>query len=250
MYKQLLNPEETMDVISDKSIHKTKLTLKQKLIQGILAGAFIAFGGQGYVMSTALGMPKLIGAAIFPIGLILIVMLGAELFTGNNLMTIGLIQKKITAKSYIKSLSVVYICNLAGALIIAFMIDMSSLNGDFVGLTAKSIALSKVSITFTEAFIRGILCNIIVVLAVWMAFSADGLVAKSLASWIPVTFFVFVGFEHSIANMFFIPLGILSGAKISIYEAFLNNILPVTLGNFFGGGIIIPYLYHFVYLKK
>jgi|SRR6056297_159773 len=250
MYKQLLNPIETMDVISNKSIDKTKLTLTQKLIQGILAGAFIAFGSQGYITSSSLGLSKLIGAAVFPIGLILIVILGAELFTGNNLMTIGLIKKKITLKSYSKSLAIVYFGNLIGSLLIALLINLSSLNSGLLGETSSAIALAKVNLTFTESLTRGILCNIIVVLAVWMAFSADGLVAKSLACWMPVTLFVFLGFEHSIANMFFIPLGIFSGADISIYQAIFNNILPVTIGNFIGGGIIIPYLYYFVYLKK
>lgn len=231
---------------------KKALKSKEALVSlSILAGLYIGLGAVGSITASSCiegGLGKLIGASIFPVGLVMVLIAGAELFTGNNLMTIGLLNKDINTVQLLRNWIYVYIGNLIGSLLLASLIYQANiLTGNF-GQTAMAIATKKVglihSLGLQGLLIKAVLCNILVVIAVWLASSAATVLGKILACWFPVMLFVFSGFEHSIANMFFLYLGKFAGATLTNSDIWLQNILPVTLGNILGGAIIIPGLYH------
>jgi formate/nitrite transporter len=224
---------------------------------GIFAGVFIGFGANASIVVTQTlgsnvdgGLAKFFGAAVFPVGLMLVVMAGGELFTGNNLLTLAVLDKRITASRMLLNWSVVYLGNLVGSLVLAFMLAHSGLYGsESMAARSVEIATAKVSMTFMQAFIRGILCNILVVLACWMQAASPDMTGKILALWFPIMLFVLSGFEHSVANMFFIPVGKFIGAGITWRQFWIKNIIPVTLGNMVGGAVIVPLTYHVCYSK-
>lgn len=255
MDKRFLTPREVADATINVGIKKANLKISSCIGLGILAGVFIGFGGLGNILVTQTlggidaGLARLAGAAVFPVGLMLVVICGAELFTGNNLMTLAFMNKKITLSGILKNWSLVYVANFIGSVVLALAIFHAGiLTGDAVS-KAVAIAESKVALTIAEAIIRGILCNIIVVLAVWMATASQDVISKIFACWFPIMLFVLCGFEHSIANMFFIPMGILLGANITIGQL-ISNLLFVTIGNIIGGAILIPYVYNMVFIKN
>ena len=270
MEKRFLAPAAIADAMVGVGKGKCNLKTAQMLWLGIFAGAFIAFGAfaSGMISHSIenVGVAKFAGAAVFPVGLMLVVMCGAELFTGNNLITVAYFNKDVTLNQMLKNWVVVYIGNFIGSLLIAFLIIGSGLlatSGGGLGATAIKVASAKVSITFAEAIIRGILCNILVVLAVWMAIGAQDFVSKIWACWFPIMLFVLAGFEHSIANMYFIPVGIMAKANAQFASVsglaseslaainwgsfFINNIIPVTIGNIIGGAVIVSWVYWYVY---
>ncbi|CEN76943.1 formate/nitrite transporter family protein [Paraclostridium sordellii] len=253
MEKNFLTPGEIIKVTIDTGIKKSNLPFKNCMLLGILAGLFIGLGGLGNILIsqtlTDPGISKFAGACIFPIGLMLVVVCGAELFTGNNLMTLSILEKKITYKSLFKNWSVVYIGNFIGSILLVLAIFFSNTLSQSAIEKVVNIAQSKVELTFIEALIKGILCNIMVVLAVLFATAGKDIVSKVFACWFPIMLFVLCGFEHSIANMFFIPMGMILGAKITIVQL-LFNLIVVTFGNIIGGAIIIPYIYHSCYVNK
>ena len=172
----------------------------------------------------------------------------AELFTGNNLMTLAVMNKKITTGQMLKNWSVVWVSNLVGSVLLALIVVYTGvLDGD-AGTKAIAIAEGKASLSVMTMIGRGILCNVLVVLAVWMATSSQDIISKIFACWFPIMLFVLCGFEHSVANMYFIPAGMLLGAKITM-GALIKNLVCVTIGNILGGAIIVPCLYHATYLK-
>ncbi|MDM8127301.1 formate/nitrite transporter family protein, partial [Paraclostridium benzoelyticum] len=195
------------------------------------------------------GLAKFAGASIFPIGLMLVVVCGAELFTGNNLMSMAVMDKKITIKEMIRNWVLVYIANFIGAIILVAFIYFSDTLVKDAAIKSMNIAQSKAILGFTSAFLKGVMCNIIVVLAVWFATAGKDIVSKIFACWFPIMLFVLCGFEHSIANMFFIPMGMVLGADVSILQL-IFNLIAVTLGNIVGGAIIVPYIYYNCYLKE
>jgi formate transporter len=253
MEKRFLTPIEVSEATINSGVKKAKLTSFHMVLLGILAGMFIAFGGFGNILviqtlsNIDVGVAKLLGGAVFPVGLMLVVICGAELFTGNNLMTLALFDKKITFTMMIKNWTLVWIANFIGSMIIVLLVY----HGDMLTGTAAqksiSVAQSKVELSTTVAFLRGILCNIMVVLAVWMATASQDVISKIFACWFPIMLFVLSGFEHSVANMFFLPMGMYLGADINWHQIW-SNILPVTLGNIVGGGIIVPYIYYLCYI--
>lgn len=222
----------------------------------IFAGIFIGLGAHGFILATAASgsgisatAGKLIGASVFPVGLIMVILCGAELFTGNNLLTLALMDKKITGKHLAVNWAVVFIGNLAGSVILAYLLSKSGLYTADVLAKATAIAQSKASLPFGEAVIRGIFCNMLVVLACWLQAGAKDMIGKIWGIWFPIMLFVFCGFEHSVANMTYIPLGIFLGADVSWGQLFTGNLLPVTLGNIIGGAVIVPVVYYLAYLK-
>jgi formate/nitrite transporter len=270
MEKRFLAPAAIADAMIGVGKGKCSLKTSQMLLLGIFAGAFIAFGAfaSGMVSHSVenVGLSKFAGAAVFPVGLMLVVMCGAELFTGNNLITVAYLNKDVTLNQMLKNWVLVYIGNFIGSLFIAFMIIGTGLlttSGGALGATAIKVASAKVSMTFAQAVIRGILCNILVVLAVWMAIGAQDFISKIWSCWFPIMLFVLCGFEHSIANMYFIPVGIMAKANAQFAEVsglaadklaainwgtfFTNNIIPVTLGNIIGGAVIVGGIYWYVY---
>jgi len=264
-----LSPKETAEAFDAVSVAKASHTTANLWILGIFSGIFIAFGGfasatVSHTISNA-GVAKLASGAVFPVGLMMVVMTGAELFTGNNLMIIGYMDKKITLQQLLRNWVWVYLANFVGSLIVAFLVSQTGLfnsTGGALGAAVINTALSKVSLSFGQAFVRGILCNILVVVAVWMATASKDIVSKIFSCWFPIMMFVLSGYEHSIANMYFIPAGILAKANPVCVEAgnfaaealaklnvagFLSNLIPVTLGNIVGGAVIVGISYWYVY---
>ena len=241
-------------------------------VLGILAGSYIAFGG---LLSTTvtfdaaakwgIGFTKILGGAAFSVGLMLVVIAGAELFTGNNLMISSVMIKQITFSTMVKRWGIVFLANFIGSMIIVLVFYFSGLwkTGDgALGVAAVKVAYNKVALSFSEALWRGIGCNWLVCLAVWMALAARQVIGKIFAIFFPIMAFVAIGFEHSVANMYFIPTGILlmNGAGFSSVPgvdpnllSWINflwrNLLPVTLGNIIGGGVFVGMSYWGAYLR-
>ncbi len=223
MEKRFLAPKEIANAMVNVGVGKANLPVGSMFLLGILAGAFIGFGGLGNTIASQTfagidpGVAKLIGAAVFPVGLMLVVICGAELFTGNNLMTLALMNNKITAGQMLKNWCVVWLGNLVGSLCLALIVYYGGVLGD-PAATAKAVGIAeaKAGLDISVMIFRGILCNILVVLAVWMATSAQDIISKIFACWFPIMLFVLCGFEHSVANMYFIPVGMLLGANVSV----------------------------------
>ena len=239
----------------------------------ILAGVFISTGaifattvatGAGDALSY--GVSKLLVGLVFCLGLILVVVGGAELFTGNNLIVMDWASKKISTRAVIKNWGLVYVGNFVGAISVAVLMYMSrqyTFAGGGIGKVILSIANGKVSLDFGQAFVLGIMCNILVCLAVWLTFSARSTSDKIAAIIFPVTAFVAAGFEHSIANMYFIPIGLLiknfdpafvtntglALPNLTWQAFFMNNLLPVSLGNILGGAVFVAAIYWTIYLR-
>ena len=271
-----LTPSATVHEISEKVMTGKADYSKTKMFAlAIAAGAFIAFGAQ--VSLTVMtgdsnmgwGFTKLIGAMTFATGLMLVTLTGAELFTGNVMMTFAVLEKKISLIKLLRSWTVVYIANFIGSILVAGLVygaGMGHNGGDAVGVTAMQTAFSKINLTFGEAFFRGILCNWLVCLAIFMASTSKRVIGKIFAIFFPIMTFVASGYEHSIANMFFIPNGILMKHIPSIVTAsgmtpeqlatmtwkgfFLHNLLPVTLGNIVGAFVFVVLLFWTAYLRE
>ena len=259
------------------------------LVLSILAGAFIAFGalfattvsagsitvaGADGATAFSAGLPygvvRLLTGLTFSLGLILVAVAGAELFTGNNLIVMAWASRKVTTSGLLFNWAVVFVGNFIGAFttaVLMFLTTQYTFGGGSIGLAALSMAHSKASLAFIPAVALGIMCNALVCLASWMCYSARTTIDRVVSIVPPVTAFVAAGFEHSIANMYFIPMGLLikAGAPDSFWAAvgktaesypaltwsnfFLGNLLPVTIGNIIGGAIMVAAVYWFVYLR-
>ena len=251
---------------------KVNTPIPKMIILGILAGAFIAFGG---IASTtvAVSIPlasvgKFVGACVFPGGLTMVLLAGSELFTGNCLLTIPLLQKEISVGEMLKNWVFVYIGNLIGGILVALAVVFGhslSLFDSSLATSVISTAVAKTSMTFGDAFIRGILCNFLVCIAVWISFAAKDVAGKIIGLFFPIMMFVLCGFEHCVANMYYIAAGLFAmavpsyaakAAEAGIDTSGLNigsyfgaNLLPVTLGNIVGGAICVGCVYWFCYLR-
>lgn len=271
------SPAEIAKRVADISKKKSALDFFRLFVLAILAGAFIGLGAEFFTLvihdsNLAVGLTKLIGGVVFSLGLILIVLAGAELFTGNTLMVIGFVDGRISSRQLLKSWATVYLGNFVGSLVLVLLMYYSkqwTLNGSLVGARALLIANNKVNLAFHVAFVRGILCNILVCLAVWLCFGARSTTDKILAAIFPITAFVASGFEHCVANMYFIPMGIalknqvevvaaaevMSGAPLALdnltwFGFIVKNLIPVTLGNIIGGGVLVGLVYWSVYIRE
>jgi formate/nitrite transporter len=266
-------PAEIAAYASQTSVQKAERDTVKTFVLAVLAGVFIAFAAQASNMAihtiTNYGLSKVVGGAVFSAGLIMVLLAGAELFTGNNLMVIGVLDKRITMGQMLRNWLIVYIGNFAGAVLIALLINHSGLlnssDGALGGLTIK-IAVSKVNLSFEQAFILGVLCNWLVCIAVWMSYGAKDAIGKVAVIFFPIWIFVLSGFEHSVANMYYIPAGILAKGNDAFVQAshvsldminklnwgsfIINNLLPVTLGNIVGGSLFIGMIYWFIYNNK
>lgn len=246
-------PAHMAEIAETVGVAKATAPAGRLLALAILAGAFIALGGLFYMVTvtdSALGYgpTRLIGGLAFSLGLILVVIAGAELFTGNNLIIMTWAHRHVSSAAMLRNWVIVYVGNLIGALGIAVMTGLAGIADGAVGTTAMKIAAGKTELTFVEALFRGILCNMLVCLAVWLTFAARRVSGKILAIVFPITAFVAIGFEHSIANMFFLPLGLWL-AEADILMPTIVNLVPVTLGNIVGGAGFVGAVYWFVYLR-
>ena len=245
-----LSPLEMSKAISDIGEKKANESIFELFIFGILAGIYISFGA---AVATAVlsggtldaGMAKFLSGSVFSLGLMLVLILGSELFTGNILMTIGLIYQKYSWGKVIRNWLVVYFGNLLGAIIIAWLVSNSGLLGRLGNLTpsgavAVKIAETKLGLSFIENLCRGILCNMLVCLAVIMCIASKTIEGKILGIYFPIMAFVASGYEHSVANMYFLPAGLMAkGEFVSKFFTIFNNLIPVTIGNIIGGLLIV-----------
>lgn len=240
-------PIEIAERIEQAGVSKTRLTVTQLLTLSVLAGIFIALGGAFYTVTmtgvdSTIGPARLLGGATFSLGLILVVVAGAELFTGNVLMVMAWVDRRISVVAMLRAWGIVYLGNFAGALGLALLVWASGILTGENGLLAAKIATAKAILPLDQAFFRGVLCNALVCLAVWLTFAARSVAGKILAILWPITAFVALGFEHSVANMYLIPVGMLAGAEVGVGD-FLESLIAVTLGNLLGGagGVALTY---------
>ena len=256
----MFSPKEVAQNYISIGAGKTKLPISKMLVLGILAGVFIALAGVAATVSSATlsgSAAKLIAGAVFPGGLAMVLIAGSELFTGNNLILMSVLDKQATVGGMLKNWVFVYIGNFIGSILIAFLIVKAGTVTMFdgaVGASAISIAAGKVSLSFGTAFIRGILCNFLVCIAVWMSFAAKDVAGKIIGIFFPIMFFVMCGYEHSVANMYFISAGLFASAgdpvaNLTWGNFFASNLLPVTLGNIVGGSGMVGLVYWFLYNK-
>lgn len=270
-------PIEILENLADIGVSKTNCTLRKLILMGIMAGAYIAFAGVASTMGASnllaeadtYGLGRILCGAIFTGGLVIVTLAGAELFTGNTLITISVLEKKTTVAKMLKNWIIVYISNFAGSVLIAWLVYNSGVlsSGDgLLGAMTVKIASGKVNLNFAQCFASGILCNWLVCLAVWASSGAKSTIDKVAAVFFPIWLFATCGFEHSIANMYFISSGIfasnnevftmLSGAPADALEhldwagMFVNNLLPVTLGNVIGGMLMVAFGYWFSLKSK
>lgn len=251
----MLKPDEMARVAVKVGEGKANLPIHKMILLGAMAGAFIALAGVAATFGNAY-VGKLAGACIFPAGLAMVVVAGSELFTGNCLMWMALLNGKIGFSKLLKNWGFVFLGNLLGALLVTLLVVLSGVF-DNISETVVATANAKVSIGFGEALIRGVLCNFLVCIAVWMAFSAETVTGKIVAVFFPVMLFVLCGFEHSIANMFYVPAGMMQSAFTGGAIGALNpigflfyNLLPVTIGNIIGGALFVGGTYYLTYLRK
>jgi formate transporter FocA len=257
---------------------KAALDALSTLMLAVLAGAFIALGAvfattvtTGAGGSLPFGLSRLLGGLVFCLGLILVVVGGAELFTGNNLIIMAWASRKVSTARLMRNWFIVYLGNFIGACGTALLVFLSGqygFGGGAVGLNALNTAASKIELGFLQAVVLGVLCNTLVCLAVWLTLSARSTTDRILATLFPITAFVTAGFEHCVANMYFVPIGLLikGGAAPSFWTAIgktpadfarlswgsfvLDNLLPVTLGNMIGGVLLVGVVYWLVYLRR
>ena len=250
MSSSFKSPVDTAKAISATAGAKNSANIVNVILLSFLAGAYIAFGGLLAEIASA-GML----AAGAPVGLIIVVLAGSELFTGNVMfMTLGVLDGSASVGGLAKNWVLSWVFNFVGALFVAFV--LAYMGGLFpaesaFATKATAVATAKVGLAWDQAFIRAIGCNWLVCLAVWLANASDDIIGKIVGIWFPIMAFVTIGFEHSVANMFFIPLGMFLGAKgVTWSTMIMNNLIPVTLGNIVGGAIFVACIYWYTYLKE
>jgi formate/nitrite transporter len=244
-YDPKLTHNEVGATISHLGIKKANTQPWQLFLLGLLAGIYISLGSHLFLVAMEQGMGRIVAGACFSVGLVLIVIAGAELFTGNITMIVGAVSGHYSPVLLFRNWIVVYVGNLAGALTTAYFLYKSGIFGNphehtAMGNMAVKIAEYKLNLTFTEAFIRGIFCNILVILAIIMSYFSKDIISKIVCVILPIMTFVASGFEHSIANMYLIPVGLFSaGHTLPEQYIMLHNLIPVTLGNILGGLLIM-----------
>lgn len=248
-------PDEIATKAVSAGIKKANLSIFKMILLGMFAGAFIALAGVGATFGNAY-VGKIAGALIFPAGLAMVVVAGSELFTGNCLMVTALLSREIGPLRLLKNWLFVFIGNFIGALLVALIVTSSGVL-DPISDSVVATASAKVSMGFSVAMLRGVLCNFLVCIAVWMAFGAKTVGGKIAAVFFPVFLFVLCGFEHSIANMYYVPAGLFMNwfngtatAGLSVQSFLVENLLPVTIGNIIGGAVLVGGGYYLAYLRK
>lgn len=266
-------PANVADTLSKTvCVQKTNSSIFKLIVLGILAGVYIGFGAAFATLVSSdlakfvgVGVAKMITGGVFSVGLMLVVIAGAELFTGNNLMLMSVLDKRVPLGRMLWKWIIVYLANLVGSVLLAYIMFKTELwkGSDFLtGIQALKIANAKVNLAFGPAFYRAIACNWLVCLAVWMALASRNIIGKIFAILFPIMTFVALGFEHSVANMYFIPMGLflktteaaaasgLNLANLNLQGFFVTNLIPVTLGNIVGGAFFVGCVYWSVYVRN
>jgi len=254
------SPKEIAERVESVGIAKAATPLLSLVMLGMLAGAFIGLGSMFYVIvasdaSLGFAAGRVLGGVVFSLGLFLVVVAGAELFTGNNLLAMAWAHGRITTRDLLLNWIVVCAANFAGAAGLALLVFLSGhteMNGGAIARTSLQIAAAKSSLPFWTALFRGVMCNVLVCMAVWMSLAGRSVVDKFLAVLMPVTAFVAAGFEHSIANMYFLPLGMMLRAAAGEpvrFAGLWHNLVPVIAGNVLGGSVLVALVYYVIYRR-
>lgn len=255
-------PKEIVTYVNKVATDKAKMQPQKIIISSVLGGAYIAIGSFLAIViggnlpgleANNIGIQKLLFGGVFPIGLILVAVAGADLFTGNTAYFIpSVLSKQMKFSTPLKNWFFVYLGNMVGALLVAWLFAYytQSFKGSHALDFTISLGEKKVSAGFGQTLVKGIFCNWMVALAMWLSFAAKDIASKILGIWFPIMAFVAMGFEHSIANMFFIPVAMLYGADVSVYQFITDNLIPVTIGNIIGGGLFVGAVYWYLYDKK
>ncbi|BDU53204.1 formate/nitrite transporter family protein [Limnohabitans sp. INBF002] len=262
-------PKEIAAKVETVGVAKAHMATLPLVMLGLLAGAFIGLGGLLFIIvksdaSLSFAVSQLLGGFVFCLGLILVVIAGAELFTGNNLLAMAWADGQITTREVLRNWLWVCAANFVGTTGLALLVYLSGhthMNGGAIGTTVLKIALAKQNLVWHEAFFRGVLCNVLVCMAVWMAMAGRSVIDKVIAIVFPITAFVAAGFEHSIANMYVMQLALIiqyvepvtagnalgvAGNALSV-AGMLGNLVPVILGNLVGGSVFVGLVYHLIY---
>jgi formate/nitrite transporter len=259
-------PREIAERVENVGVAKARLPFLPLAMLGVLAGGFIGLGAMFFTLVTgdaSLGFAaaRVLGGVAFSLGLILVVVAGAELFTGNNLIAMAWAEGKVSTFEVLRNWTIVCVANFAGAAGLAVIVFLSGhlgINGGAVALQAVKIAAAKAALPAVEAFYSGVMCNILVCMAVWMAFAGRSVIDKAVAIVFPISAFVAAGFEHSIANMYFFPVAMLQlssaasavpGAELIDTAHMLRNLALVIAGNIVGGSVLVALVYHIVYRR-
>ncbi len=261
------SPKEIAERVESIGVAKARLPFITTVALGVIAGGFIGLGALFFTLVTSdpgLGFAagRVLGGLVFSLGLILVVVAGAELFTGNNLLVMAWTSKRISTRELLGNWLIIFTANFLGAIGLAFIVALSnhaSMNGGAVGVQILKIAVAKTALPFGEAFFKGVLCNLLVCLGVWMTLAGRSVTDKILAVVFPISAFVACGFEHSVANMYFIPLGILLKGNVAApatvdisnlgWAGLFSNLIPVTLGNIVGGSGMVALVYYVIYRR-
>lgn len=274
--KKMLMPAEVAEYTVNAGIKKATTPTKKVLASAFLAGAYIAFGALGSVAAAynllanpaTYGLGKALAGLMFPAGLMFVLIAGADLFTGNILITLAALNKKVTWGQTFKNWALVWLGNLAGGVLVAYLVSLSGVfdwsSGLYGGVIVKN-AIGKLGFTWVAAISSGLLCNWIVCATVWMTYAAKDVTGKIFAGFFGVFLFVCTGFEHSVANMAYLFAGLFSktnpayleaahktaadAAAINLPSIFMNNLIPVTIGNILGGAIFVAGVYYFIFMK-
>jgi len=260
------SPQQIAERVQSVGVAKARLPLLSMFMLGALAGAFIGLGAMYYTLvisdtQLSFAAARVLGGVCFSLGLLLVVVAGAELFTGNNLLAMAWADNQVSTMEVLRNWGVVCAANFAGAAGLAVLVFLSGhqdLNNGAVGRAYLAIAAAKSTMSLTEMVFRGVLCNVLVCMAVWMALAGRSVVDKFVAIVLPISAFVAAGFEHSVANMYFFPLALMlkaagatlaAGGEAITLVAMMRNLVPVILGNIFGGSVLVALVYHVIYRR-
>ena len=260
------SPAQIAERVQQVCVIKARMPALTMLLLAVLAGAFIGLGALYFTLVISdhgLGFAagRVLGGVCFSLGLLLVVVAGAELFTGNNLLAMAWAEGCLSTRDVLRDWLIVGIGNCIGAGALAVLVFLSghaALNQGEIARTAVQIAAAKCALPFWEAFFRGVLCNVLVCMAIWMAMAGRSVIDKAVAILFPISAFVAAGFEHSIANLYFIPLGMLlrdgladpvAGAAAIGWVGMARNLVPVVLGNLIGGSVLVALVYHLIYRR-
>ena len=262
----LRSAAELVDYVETVGVNKSRLPIQSTMVLGILAGIFIGLGSMVYTMVTSdttlsFAGRQLLGGLTFCLGLVLVVVAGAELFTGNVLMVVAWSRGKITGGQVLRNWLLVLLANLIGSVLLAALVLYSGnlgLNKGLVATHALEIAGHKDGLNYVTAFFSGVMCNLLVCLAVWLSYAGRTVADKILAVLFPIMTFVACGFEHSVADMYFTPLGLMlrasgvvaPGVASVTFGDTVGHLIVVILGNVVGGGLLVGLLYHWAYRAK
>lgn len=260
----MISPAQIADKYVTVGKNKANLPAAKMFVLAIFAGFFISIAGASATIASCMAdnpsVSRLLNSLIFPAGLVMVVLAGSELFTGNCLILISVLKKEVGVLKYLKCLLIVYLGNLVGSVFVSLLFVYGHTPDLYSGKLAEVLvntAVAKTSLSFSDAFLRAILCNLLVCIAVWITVGAASAADKVIGLYPPIFVFVLGGYEHCVANMFYIPVGIFSASEYGIAADglnwgtfFVNNLIPVTLGNFVGGALIVAGGYWFAYLTK